>query len=180
MGIVGIVLSSLFWAKTCRVCGIRHKHIGGLRVIKLLIKYIDPFDKAFFPCSDMLNSDPVVKEEGGQAFNGVGLECRLCEPGQQVANNLVLKHNADFYRHLAEVHFAENILEEVLSDVPFTLKPFKCNQPGCDFQATSRSGLVPHVGVAHKFAVKYYYQVNDAEQQSGQTTLILGYKGHDL
>ena len=110
----------------------------------------------------MLNSDPVVKEEGGQAFNGVGLECRLCEPGQQVANNLVLKHNADFYRHLAEVHFAENILEEVLSDVPFTLKPFKCNQPGCDFQATSRSGLVPHVGVAHKFAVKYYYQVNDA------------------
>ena len=88
-----------------------------------------------------------------------GLECRLCEPGTLQANNVVLRHNADFYKHLAEVHFLENILEEVLHDVPYNTKPFRCNQPGCEYSSMNRAGLVPHVGVFHKFAVKYYYQV---------------------
>ena len=109
--------------------------------------------------SDMLDTSmEELPPPSAPAPNG-GLDCRLCEPGYLAANNIVLKHNADFYRHLSEAHFVENILEEVLADVSHTVKPFKCNQPGCDFSTMTRSALVPHVGVVHKFAVKYYYQV---------------------
>ena len=118
------------------------------------------------PAATRPNSNINNSSGTNSSNNHHGIECRLCEPGShQMQSQKALKHNADLYHHLSEVHFSEKILEEVLVDVSTNTKPFKCTQPGCEFTSMTRSALVPHVGVQHRFAVKYYYQIMGEDQE---------------
>ena len=115
-----------------------------------------------------INNNTLSNNNSSSISNNIGgIECRLCEPGNNAAasSQKVLKNNVDLYTHLSEVHFSEKILEEVLADVPSNTKPFQCPQPGCQFTSMTKSGLVPHVGVQHRFAIKYYYQVMGMDQE---------------
>ena len=68
------------------------------------------------------SANAIARGQPRMGDHPTGLECRLCEPG---TTQQVIKHNADFYKHLSEVHFVENLLEDVISDVPYNVKPFK-------------------------------------------------------
>jgi hypothetical protein len=96
----------------------------------------------------------IVRDRCGDIVSKSGVECRLCERDSAP----FLKNSADLYRHLSETHFSQRLLKE-LDDVPSDVKPFKCNQPGCDFSCLARSILLVHLGIFHRCAVKYYSEV---------------------
>ena len=117
--------------------------------------------------SSGLNSNAVGNniDISGSSSVGGGIECRLCEPGTSNQPQKILRNNVDLYQHLSEVHFSEKLIEEILVDVPSNIKPFQCPHAGCTFSSMTKIGLVPHVGVQHRFAVKYYYQVMGIDQE---------------
>ena len=78
-------------------------------------------------------------------------QCRLCD------SLPTIQSNSEFHKHLTETHFLEKILEEV-PEAPLTTSEdesnnrlFKCNKPSCEFSATTRSRMLFHFGVYHRY-----------------------------
>ena len=158
-------LTSPFSCPKCRYVGVERssllRHFGSFH--GMCDKYLKDFlsrrgeDVSHIVVRDRGSDEVTPKKETGNV-----VECRLCERDELPA----LKNSSDLYRHLSETHFSDRILRDLL-DVSFDSKPYKCNMPACDFSSPVRSGLVIHVGLNHRCAVKYYCEalgVSDDEE----------------
>ena len=56
-------------------------------------------------------------------------------------------------------HFSQRIWAENLSHLAKNERPFKCNIGNCDYSNGASLQLIIHVGVVHKMAIKYHYEV---------------------
>ena len=60
-------------------------------------------------------------------------------------------------------HFAQRIWKEILGDLPQDRRPFHCNS--CDYTNNSSVQLIVHVGVVHKMAIKYHFEVLNVQNK---------------
>ena len=75
-------------------------------------------------------------------------------------SNYFFRHNGELYRHMSESHFSRRIWQENLSHLSSgkgAERPFKCY--ACDYTNGSSLQLIIHVGVVHKMAIKYHFEV---------------------
>jgi hypothetical protein len=73
------------------------------------------------------------------------------------------------------VHFSQKIWNESLADVPKDQRPFKCNT--CDYTNHSSIQLIIHVGVAHRMAIKYHYEVLNVKDKDWNQVETFGSGG---
>ena len=77
---------------------------------------------------------------------------------------LFSRHNGDLFKHLSMTHFAQRIWKENLKNVPKDKRPFSCTL--CDYTNNSSVQLTVHVGVVHKMAIKYHFEVLNVQEKN--------------
>ena len=73
------------------------------------------------------------------------IQCKKCSN--------ISKTKSDFYRHLSERHFKNELLRELPE-----VQPYKCPVHGCTYQSKDNTlgPLIKHYGIVHKTVVKFF------------------------